>query len=84
MGSVVHTAPHPMGTGIRRPEREVTSYFHLVTRLRMMELHLHSPIRFDGVWRDIFPLHEYTFWKPSWDIKLTMWTTTMIMMMIIR
>jgi hypothetical protein len=48
-GSAVHTAPHPMGTGIRRPEHEVTSYFNLVTRLRMMELHLHSPIRFDGV-----------------------------------
>ena len=63
--SVVYAAPllHTTGTGIRRTTREVISHFHLVTKLRIMELHLHSPIRFDGVYRDNFPLYEYTFRK---------------------
>jgi hypothetical protein len=30
--------------GVKRPGRELTIHFHLVPRLRMIELYLHSPV----------------------------------------
>jgi len=36
-------------SGVKRPERELTTFLHLVPRSRMHRVYLHSPIHFRGV-----------------------------------
>jgi hypothetical protein len=47
--SEAHSASHRMGTGCSFPWGKAAARFHIVPRSRMIELCLHSPIRFHGV-----------------------------------
>lgn len=47
-GFAAYPAPYPVGEESGRGAN-LTTYFHLVSRPRMVELYLHTPIRLRGV-----------------------------------
>jgi hypothetical protein len=45
----IQWVPGPIYLGVNGPEREVWHSFHLVSRLRLVELHFHSTISLHGI-----------------------------------
>jgi hypothetical protein len=81
----IQWVPGALSPGVKQREVTLTTYFHLVPRLRVVELYLHSPIYLHGilliikyrnniifytsVWSDINDLGLHCFWIFSWYRK---------------